>query len=239
MSDVINLADRGNFLIRSAYNEARGTALRLRASDLAAIFEVYMLAVALGALKTALDLREPWFTPTVSFWVYAMTFVGSLALISVSLLATIVLVRPRSSEPTLEVSPSENPGPVGNPSPPPADEEMEEILKFLQRGAAPGENPQGGSLAVEETLQVAPVQARPSAAIPRPRGARRTLLTLLGPAVTATIFGGISAAFLPGADGFLQTAYTLNTFIVLVFSYGWVGLLAYTVGSLFLAASKA
>src|SRR3970040_983457 len=150
MSDVINLADRGNFLIRSAYNEARGTALRLRASDLAAIFEVYMLAVALGALKTALDLREPWFTPTVSFWVYAMTFVGSLALISVSLLATIVLVRPRSSEPTLEVSPSENPGPVGNPSPPPADEEMEEILKFLQRGAASGESPQGGPGAGEE-----------------------------------------------------------------------------------------
>jgi len=198
-----------------------------------------MLAVALGALKTALDLREPWFTPTVSFWVYATTFVGSLALISVSLLATIVLVRPRSSEPTLEVSLSENPGPVGNPSPPPADEEMEEILKFLQRGAPSGENPQGGPIAVEETLQVAPVQGRPSVAVPRPRGARRTLLTLLGPAVTATIFGGVSAALLPGADGFLQTAYTLNTFIVLVFSYGWIGLLAYTVGSLFLAASKA
>ena len=238
MSDVINLADRGNFLIRSAYNGARGTALRLRASDLAAIFEVYMLAVALGALKTALDLREPWFYPTVSFWVYATTFVGSLALVSVSLLATIVLVRPRSSEPTFEVSPSENPGPVGNPSPPPADEEMEEILKFLQRGAGSGENPQGGPTAVEETLQVAPVQARPSA-VPRPRGARRTLLTLLGPAVTATIFGGVSAALLPGADGFLQSAHTLNTFIVLLFSYGWVGLLAYTVGSLFLAASKA
>src|SRR3970282_1012964 len=151
MSGVINLADRGNFLIRSAYNEARGTALRLRASDLAAMFEVYMLAIALGALKTALDLREPWFTPTVSFWVYATTFVGSLALISVSLRAPIMLARPRSSEPTFEVSPSENLGPVGNPSPPPADEEMEEILKFLQRGAAPGENPQGESLAVEET----------------------------------------------------------------------------------------
>ena len=198
-----------------------------------------MLAIALGALKTALDLREPWFTPTVSFWVYATTFIGSLALVSVSLLATIVLVRPRSSEPTLEVSPSENPGPVGNPSPPPADEEMEEILKFLQRGAASGETSQGGPPADEETLQVATVQARPSAAMPRPRGGRRTLLTLLGPAVTATIFGGVSAALLPGADGFLQSAYTLNTFIVLLFSYGWVGLLAYTVGSLFLAASKA
>ncbi len=71
-----------------------GVSLRIRTSDLAAIFEVYLLAVALGALKTAVDTQGPWFPETATLWVYGMTLVGSAILVSTLALAGIVLTRP-------------------------------------------------------------------------------------------------------------------------------------------------
>ena len=115
---------------------------------------------------------------------------------------------------------------------------MEENLKFLMHAAASRQNPQGIPAAVGETLKVTTVQAPVEAAVPRPRRVRRILLPLLGPNITATIFAGISAALLPSSDGFLQASFTINTFIILVFAYGWAGLLGYAVASLFLAASE-
>ena len=212
--------------------------MRIRASDLTAIFEVYMLAVVLGALKTALDLREPWYQGVATFWAYATTFVGSIVLVSVMALAAVVLVRPQGFEEALETFSSEGPERAANPSSASGEEEMGENLKFLMRADASRKNPQGVSAAVGETLEVTTAIAPVEAAVRRPRRVRRVLLTLLGPNVTATIFAGISAALLPGSDGFLQTFFTFNTFIILVFAYGWAGLLGYAVTSLFLAASE-
>ena len=212
--------------------------MRLRASDLTAIFEVYMLAVVLGSLKNALDTAGPWYHGTATFWAYATTFVGSLVLVSVMALAAVVLVRPRGFEEALQTLSSERPRPAANPSPASGDEEMKENLEFLMHAAASRGHPPGVPAAVEETLEVTAVQAPAEAAVPRPRRAQRILPALLGPTITATIFAGISAALLPGSDGFLQTLFTFNTFIIVVFAYGWAGLLGYAMASLFLAASE-
>ncbi len=215
-----------------------GTELRIRASDLAAIFEVYLLAVALGALKTALDLREPWFFGTATFWTYATTFIGSLVLLSVLSLAAVVLARPRGSESTPRTATPEGAAQAANPSAA-AEEEMDEILSFLRSAPGPGTDREGGSDTTAETIQVPSVQPRLQATVARPVRARRALVTLAGPSVTAVFFAALSAALLPGAEGFLQTSFTLNTFVVLFFAYGWSGLLAYSLSSLFLAASEA
>jgi len=215
-----------------------GTALKLRASDLAAIFEVFLLAVAVGSLKTALDLAQPWYDGTASFWAYATTFVGSIVLLSVMAMAAVVLARPRALEHLLEASAVESGEKAsGDATPATAETEMDEILKFLKR-AASSDNPEGSPSAGGQTVEVSAVQT-PVEVAPRRRRSRRVLTTFVGPSITATVFAGISAALLPGADGFLQTFFTLNTFMILTFAYGWIGLLAYSVSSLFLAASDA
>ncbi|MBI2867063.1 MAG: hypothetical protein HYX97_01855 [Chloroflexi bacterium] len=219
----------------TTYHVSRGTALKLRASDLAAIFEVFLLAVAVGSLKTALDLTQPWYNATASFWAYATTFVGSIVLLSVMAMAAVVLARPRAFEQILEASSAESVEKAAEPTTVPAETEMDEILKFLKR-AASSDNPERGRSAVGQTVEVSAVQA-PGEVAPRLRRSRRVLTTFVGPSITATVFAGISAAFLPSADGFLQTFFTLNTFMILTFAYGWVGLLAYSVSSIFLAAS--
>ncbi len=215
-----------------------GTELRIRASDLAAIFEVYLLAVALGALKTALDLTAPWFSGPATFWTYATTFIGSLALLSVLALAAVVLARPRGYEATTRTATPEDAAKAANPTAA-AEEEMDEILSFLQRASGPSTDPRGGSETMAETVHLPSVQPRLQAAVARPVRARRTLVTLVGPSVTAAFFAALSAALLPGAEGYLQTSFALNAFVVLFFAYGWAGLLGYSLSSLFLAASEA
>ncbi len=54
---------------------------------------------------------------------------------------------------------------------------------------------------------------------------------LAGPAVVAAVFVAISAAMLPGAGGFLQTNYKLNTTLILTMAYSWLGLAFYWAAS--------
>lgn len=206
---------------------------------MAAIFEVYLLAVALGALKTALDLTGPWYRGTATLWTYATTFLGSLVLLSVLALAAVVLVRPRGFEGATEIGMSGSPVRTGNPSAALEEEEMQQLLGLLKHAPPPRANPRGGSVATQETAKLASLQPRLEGAIAHPRRVRRVLLTLIGPSLTATAFAALSASLLPGSEGVLQTSFTLNTFFVLFFAYGWVGLLGYSVCSLFLAASEA
>ncbi len=91
---------------------------------------------------------------------------------------------------------------------------------------------------VTEQAQVAAVPDLAEAAASNRLRVRRVLVTLLGPIATSGVFGAVSAALLPGAGGFLQSEYTINTFLILTFAYGWGGLVAYAVASLYLAASE-
>lgn len=221
----------------------RGIPVRLRPIDLATIFEVYIIAVALGALKTALDTTTPWYDATTSFWAYATTFLGSLVLASVLVLTAVALARPRglSAAPSTSATPSAapNPGPSRPRSQVTVDEEMDDLLKSLERTAGFGSQAEGtppGAGTVQLSAgRTSVVETSPQ----RAAGRRRVRTALVGPSITAAIFGGVSAIALPAASGFMQANWTLNTFLILLFSYGWAGLLAYSVGSIFFAAAEA
>jgi len=216
-------------------------ARRIQPSDLATMFEVYVIAVVLGALKTALDNTVPWYDATATFWAYATTFIGSIGIVGVLALSAAALARPREAplaSPGAAVS-----GASHSARPPKAtmartDQETEDLLQSLERIAGFDKD--------AEFLLEAPKAGPGTAAVPAAveastRGRspqRRVVVPLIGPAVAATVFGGISAALLPGSGGYLQTMWTLNTFFVLVFAYAWGGLLAYTATSIFLASAE-
>ena len=211
-------------------------AFRLRVGDLAAIFEVYLLAVGLGALWTAVGSSEPWYLETLSLWAYATTLIASTVLVSVLVLAGVLIVRTGRPETTSQLVTSSSPRrtpetPAGRANP-----DIEHLLESLDHAAAGEKNPGAVLATVQERVEV---RAIPTPQEPESlRRARRVWLTLAGPCITSVLFGGISAAFLPGVGGFLQTNYVINTFIILTFAYGWGGLIAYAAASLFLASAQ-
>lgn len=209
---------------------------RLRASDLAAMFEVYMLAVALGALKTALDTKSPWYLETETLWAYGTTFIGGIALLGVLLAAGVRLLPPRALPRATEPSAATSEGDA-KPSEPGAGEDVDELLKSLESIAGSGDKEARRAW----TRMVRGRGDGVAADSPDARRvmSRRILRTLLGPALAATILSGVSAALLPGAGGMLQSYFTVNTFLILTFAYGWGGLIAYALGSLYVAASQA
>lgn len=213
--------------------------VRLRASDLAAIFEIYMLAVALGALKTALDTRSPWYDETITQWVLGATFVGGVVLLGAILAGMMLLLPPVEPARVRPVPPAPAPTSSGRPAAGVEGREVDELLLSLEQIAGPGQQTvvrAGERATVAET----PAEAvRAELTSYRRSAMRRTLRALLGPAITCTVFSAISAALLPGAAGFLQSSFTVNTFLILTFSYGWGGLIAYTLASLYLAAWEA
>ena len=212
-----------------------GTRLRLRASDLAAIFEVYMLGVVLGSVKTAVDSTGAWYAPTATFWAYATTFLGGLILLSVLVLAAVFLARTKEPEFVFQTAASENSAALKDRYVV-DDEQVEDLLDSLEQVAGLSKNPRGGA-----TATVAKAEPRAAPSVMRPKVRRRgrgVLVTLLGPSISAAAFAGISAALLPAGAGFLVTNFQLNTLFILSLSYGWIGLIAYAVVSLFLAASE-
>jgi hypothetical protein len=214
-----------------------GKRLRIRASDLAAVFEVYMLGVVLGSVKTAADSTAPWYTPTATFWMYGATFLGGLILLAVLVLAALFLIRTKEPEYVFQAAASE--GATAAPDRYVVDDEqVEDLLDSLEHVAGLSKNPKGTTAAVvaKTGTKVPPTVMRPKI---RRRG-RSVLVTLLGPSISAAVFAGISAALLPAGDagGFLATSFQLNTLFILSLSYGWIGLIAYAVVSLFAAASE-
>lgn len=207
-------------------------AFRLRPSDLAAIFEVYLLAVGLGALKTALDTTGPWYEETVSLWVYASTFLASSAMLAALGVAAVLLIR---SAPHEASASSAGGAEVQIVSPPtePVEADVEGLLTVLEQTAEAGM----GLRATSRSKSVTRHAMAPAAKKHR-LPTRQILVSLMGPIVTAAVFAGLSAALLPGAAGFDQTFFTVNTFAILFLSYGWIGLIAYTLSSMVLVASR-
>ena len=196
-----------------------------------------MLAVALGALKTAFDAGGPWYEPTATLWVLGSTFLGSTVLLSVVLLTAVVLLRPPGLHYVIQTS-TTVPVKAENPPPEGTDREMEDLLKSLEKAAGFGKNTDQAIVELKETsrLKVQPVAVETPEA--RRAKVRRVTMTLLGPSLGAAVFGGLSLALLPGAEGFLQTSFQLNTFVLLTLAYGWIGLIAYSIASVYLAASS-
>lgn len=209
--------------------------MKLRASDLAALFEVYMLGVALAALKTALDAHGSWFSETASFWVYSMTFLASVVLLSVTGAAAVFLGRTTGLEAGHRMLATTGVGPPGQSREDEKEADIDELLSSLERGGA---NPGAGSLVTEVKRSTPGKMIRVARAPSAPGGAARIQLTLLGPSIAAGVFCALSAAFLSAVTAF-QTQYTINNLAILTLSYGWGGLVFYTIASLFLAGRLA
>lgn len=213
-------------------------AFRLRVGDLAAIFEVYLLAVGLGALWTAIGTSEPWYLETLSLWAYATTLVASTVLVSMLVLAGVFIVRTGRPETAGQLVTASSPRRTPEASTGGANPDIERLLQSLDH-AASGETSPGAVLTtVRERVEVRATPTSPEPESLRRGRAQRVWLTLAGPCITSVLFAGISAAFLPGVGGFLQTNYVINTFFILTFAYGWGGLIAYAAASLFLASAQ-
>jgi len=60
-----------------------------------------------------------------------------------------------------------------------------------------------------------------------------SFVALAGPAFVAVAFVALSSMFLPGVDAFLVYNYQVNTGAILALSYGWLGLILYTLFSVY------
>lgn len=60
----------------------------------------------------------------------------------------------------------------------------------------------------------------------------RSLRALAGPSIIAAIFASVAAVMLPASEGFLQSNFQLNTALILILSYSWIGLAGYLTGSM-------
>ena len=199
------------------------------------MFEVYLIAVGLGALKTALDVTGPWYGGTATFWAYFTSFIGGLVLIGVLLLSALLLVRTKPPASVFEVSTSPGTS-TAKSTPDGTNVEMDKLLHSLDQTAGLGTRPKGGAATFMETSDVRIARTVAAPAVSRRPHPRSPVGILLGPTVPAALFAAISAALLPASEGFLQTNFAINTFVILVFAYGWGGLIAYAVASILLAA---
>ena len=59
------------------------------------------------------------------------------------------------------------------------------------------------------------------------RGPKPSLTILIGPAIVAALYVGLASMLLPGAGGFLQANFRLNTAAILAMGYSWFGLAFY------------
>jgi len=63
-----------------------------------------------------------------------------------------------------------------------------------------------------------------------------SIVPLIGPSIVACLYVAIGAILLPGSDGFLSTYYIANTTAILLLSYGWFGLILYSLLSVYILA---
>lgn len=70
------------------------------------------------------------------------------------------------------------------------------------------------------------------------RSKARVLWGLVGPVVMSAAILAVSAAMLPGSDGFAQSHYKLNTTLVLFVSYGWLALAFYAAASVYYVMAR-
>jgi len=194
-----------------------------------------MLGVALAALKTALDAHASWFSETASFWVYAMTFLASVVLLSATSAAAAVLSRTTGPEVGHRRMATAGLEPSGQSKEDTAEADIDELLSSLEHR---GPNPGAGRLVTEVKRTTAGTMVRVASPPSALGAAARVQLTLMGPRIAAGVFCTLSAAFL-SAVTYFQAQYTINNLAILILSYGWGGLVFYTIASLFLAGRQA
>ncbi len=233
--------------------------LSLRSATANFVFVALLGLVAILARAVALTTRGPWFSADVSIQVYSVTMLASvflaLALVALasfraahldevllsmeirtSVLAQVTGVDLRTTEDDPRTS-------VDTPT-----IGLDDVLDGLD-AAADGGSPTmrlaRGTMVQVPKISI-PVGPRSVADIQRDMVARyrslesardRVWTSVVGPLIVSLGFLAGAAAMLPGAAGFAQTNFQLNTMLVLFLAYGWLLLLAWAIASLIMLPS--
>ncbi len=227
----------------------------LRPRALAAGFGIYFLLVGFFSWGFAQTLSGPWYPPDITRWVYttymlvAAIFLGGLGGLGVSIRRSFTRqirelerkVGSQSNDVGTDALPPPLPETVGVRDH--VDRDIDELLESLSEieatsareaaameveaatpGGASGSSSGGGSLATRRSQLIT----------------RQKYLGafLLGPGLVAALILGVSGMMLPGADGFAQYNYQLNTALILGISYAWIGVGAYVAATVYALASR-
>jgi len=211
---------------------------------LAAGFGAYFVATFLGAWFFSPGLPSARYGPEASRWVYAISAIAAVNLMSV--LSVIPVVRASAwnpgtnSEISKDSEPRTRPPSSGELDKDRRDDEIDHLIERLSEiqtvvsQEAAGAEGEGGS----ETASRGPDSKKPSAEAsvrgarnPKARGS--AFRYVRGPILVALVVLGISAALLPAVESTLQDLYQWNTTLILTFSSWWGGLGAYAAASVY------
>lgn len=189
------------------------------------------------AWTTAADTTSPWFSPEISRQIYSTTMIGALIVVAtlVALASSQVAVAGRESRALdLRLAILRAGGATGMGPGIDIDADIEETLDEILGGA---NEPPAPVVTVDreahETLvTVATTEgrgmrqdvalrevARARAALQK--AANRIWTGVGGPIAGAMMFLGIAGAMLPGAEGFAEAHFVMNTALILFLGYGW------------------
>ena len=223
------------------------------------VFVALLGLVAILARAVAVTTRGPWFSAEVSIQVYSVTMLGSVFLgLALVALASFRAAHLDELMLSMEIRTSvlaqvtgidlRTKGDDHRTSLPTATIGLDDVLDGLESLA------DGGSrtmrLAHDTVVQVPevslPVGRRSVADIQRDMVTRyqslesarnRVWTSVLGPLIVSLWFLAGAAAMLPGAAGFAQTNFQLNTMLVLFLAYSWLLLLSWAVASVVMLPS--
>ena len=209
----------------------------IRPRVLAAGFGAYFVIIAIVSYQYVQGLPTAWYLADITRWIYT-TYMLVAAVFLVGAGGLAVSIRSSFSRQIRELDARLGSMVRGAPQdalPPPlpetpnvrdtVDRDIDELLESLSE--------------VEETatreVQVMDLDTNPVIPTHEDDGElatrRERLLDarkflgryLIGPAIVAALILGFSGMMLPGADGFAQTYYKLNTALILGIGYSWVG----------------
>src|SRR2546426_10075860 len=217
----------------------------MRPRTLSIIFGVFFALVAYFSWTFAGAQTQPWFPVSITRWIYTTyMFVAAIFLIGLGGLALSIrrsfARQIRELEGKFARGSPNNPGSDALPPPLPdttsgrdhVDRDIDELLESLSeveataaRGARAMEMEPGGIPDVP-TIEATDreIAVRKSRLVQRQKLLSRYVV---GPAAASALILGISGMMLPGADGFAQSSFTLNTALILGMSYSWIGVGAY------------
>lgn len=221
-------------------------------------FGLALFLVAVLAWATAAATTGPWFSPTVSGQVYALSLLASiLVALVLAALAGLRVFRIDDAVRALELRIAGLPEAASLPSAEhvtqedlqniaPSDEEVDELLAVLHTstGAPIAELEVTGTLLDVETAitgtkirkEVLKAAVRQSAELlgDRVRGVR----SVAGPIVASFLLTAVAGAMLPGSEGFALRNFQLNTALVLFLGYAWAFLAAWAVAAVAMLARR-
>ena len=201
------------------------------------LFVGALAVVADLAWNTATGTTGPWFSPSISRDVYSTTIVGGIVLLAVlggiaSTQAASAARESRALDLRLNILRGSGvivSGASGIDIDRDIEDTLEEILGGTTGTAAPVvtmDRDTHDSLVSVTTEIRGPRQEVVLKELARARQAfqgasARIWGAIAGPLGAAVLFLGIAGAMLPGAEGFAQTHYVLNTAVILFLGYGW------------------